>query len=135
MNRMQTDNKRVELATDEITESIIGGAFRVQNGLGCGFMEKVYENALTHELLKTNHRVNTQHSIDIEYDGVNVGHYVADLLVDGQVLVELKAIQALDSTYYAQCLNYLAATKLDVCLLLNFGKPKLEFKRILRPSV
>ncbi len=71
-----------------------------------------------------------QRPIEVKYRDVLVGEYVADLLVEEKVLVELKAVQALDNVHYAQCLNYLKATGLEVCLLLNFGKPELQFRRI-----
>ncbi|MFA6561749.1 MAG: GxxExxY protein [Verrucomicrobiia bacterium] len=121
---MDTDNLNV------VTEKIIGAAYAVGNTLGSGFLEKVYENALVHEIRKTGLRVDQQHDIQVRYDGVVVGDYVADLLVEGRVLVELKAVQALDDIHLAQCLNYLKATKLKICLLINFGKPKVEIRRI-----
>jgi len=114
---------------DEVTGKIIGCAFTVSNTLGAGFLEKVYENALAHELRKAGLRVEQQKPITVEYDGVVVGEYVADLVVNGSVIVELKAVKALDQIHYAQCLNYLRATGMKVCLLLNFGTPKLQIKR------
>jgi len=113
-----------------VTESILGCAFRVSNGLGSGFLEKVYENALAHELVKAGHECLQQHRIEVRYDSVVVGEYVADLLVDQCVMVELKAVRGLDDVHMAQCLNYLKATGLSVCLLLNFGNPELQVKRI-----
>ncbi|MBI1786462.1 MAG: GxxExxY protein [Acidobacteria bacterium] len=115
---------------DKITETIIGCAFRVANSLGCGFLEKVYENALAHELKKAGLHVEQQRAIDVRYDGVVVGSYVADLLVDGMVLVELKTVKGLDDVHLAQCLNYLKATDLRICLLFNFATPKLDIRRI-----
>ena len=97
---------------------------------GCGFLEKVYENALAHELRKAGLKVNQQHGITVYYDSVAVGEYAADLLVKGVLLLELKAIKEFDDIHLAQCLNYLKATNLRLCLLMNFGKPKLEFRRI-----
>ena len=97
-------------------------------------MEKVYENALAHELRKAGLNVQQQVGIKVWYDGIIVGEYVADLIVEGVVLVELKAIQALDSVHTAQCINYLAATKLPVCLLINFGK-RVDLKRIAGPTL
>jgi len=115
---------------NELTEKVIRCAFTVSNTLGCGFLEKVYENALTHELRKTGLKAEQQHGITVYYDGVAVGEYTADLLVEGVLLVELKAVKDLDDIHLAQCLNYLRATKLRLCLLMNFGKPKLEVRRI-----
>ncbi len=117
---------------NQISKLIIGCAFAVSNGLGSGFLEKVYENALAHELRKAELKVAQQYPITVYYDGVIVGNYVADLLVEDCVLVEMKAIKALGNIEMAQCLNYLEATELRLCLLLNFGKPRVEIKRVVR---
>ena len=93
-------------------------------------MEKVYENALTLELRKNGLKVQQQHGIQVRYDGVVVGEFAADLLVEDKVIIELKATKALDDMHMAQCLNYLKAIDLSVCLLINFGKPKAEIRRI-----
>jgi GxxExxY protein len=115
---------------NELTERIIGCAFKVGNVLGAGFLEKVYENALAYELRKSQLIVKQQSEIKVHYDGIIVGDYHADLYVNDCVIVELKALKALDPSHQAQCLNYLRATNLQVCLLINFGSPKLEIKRI-----
>ena len=99
-----------ENGINAVSEKIIGCAYRVANTLGCGFFEKVYENALAHEMKKTGLRVEQQKRFDVVYDGVNVGEYVADMIVDGAVIVETKAAAALDSVHVAECLNYLKAT-------------------------
>ena len=124
---MNTDEHRCDL--DGLTDTIIGAAYRVANGLGCGFLEKPYENALAHELRRLEIPFGQQQPIQIRYDGVIVGDYIADLVVDGRVLVELKAVKALDPVFTAQCLNYLRATGLPVCLLINFGTPRIQIKR------
>jgi GxxExxY protein len=121
---MHTD----EMQWNGITEQIIGAASKVANVLGCGFLEKVYENALAHELRKLGFDVKQQLPIPVLYDGVVVGDYCADLVVNGCIIVELKAIRALDEIHSAQCINYLAATKLPICLLLNFSR-KVQIKR------
>jgi len=113
-----------------MTEKVIRCAFKVSNTLGCGFLEKVYENALAHELRKSGIQVGQQHDISVHYDGVVVGEYTADLLVEDALLVELKAVKELDDIHWAQCLNYLRATGLRLCLLTNFGKPRLEVRRV-----
>jgi GxxExxY protein len=118
------------MGRDPITERIIGCAIRVSNALGPGFLEKVYENALAHELRRTGCRVEQQHAVTIRYDGVIVGEYVADLLVEGAVLIELKAAKAIEPVHEAQLLNYLRATGLRTGLLLNFGTPRLGIKRL-----
>lgn len=120
--------------TKEITEKIIKCAFTVSNTLGAGFLEKVYENALAHEINKAGLSVRQQHPMPVCYDGVIVGEYYADLLIADQVIVELKAVRALEAVHTAQCLNYLRATGLSTCLLLNFARPKLEIRRISAPN-
>jgi GxxExxY protein len=115
---------------NSITEKIIGCAYIVGGKLGNGFVEKVYENALAYELNRTGLFLEHQHRIQVRYDEVIVGEFVADLLVERSVLVEVKAVKALDEIHFAQCLNYLKATGLRVCLLINFGKPKVEIKRV-----
>ncbi len=125
---MNADRRRLDV--DRITESIIGCAYTVSNALGSGFLEKVYENALVHELRKAGLEVAQQHIIQVWYDGLVVGEFAADLLVEDCVLVELKAARSLDNVHMAQCLNYLKATGLRICLLINFGRPKVEIKRL-----
>jgi GxxExxY protein len=127
---MNTDEHRIEL--DRITKEIISCGFRVSSTLGCGFLEKIYENALALELRKAGLKTDQQHGIAVQYDGTVVGEYAADLLVEGKVIVELKAVKTLDDVHLAQCMNYLKATRLSVCLLLNFGRPKLEVKRVVQ---
>lgn len=115
---------------DPLSQQVIACAWTVQRSLGCGFLEKVYENAMVHECRKAGLDIRAQHPIRVLYDGQIVGEYAADLLVNGALLVELKAVKALDDIHLAQCLNYLKATGLKTCLLLNFGKPGLEIRRI-----
>ena len=118
------------LPIDQVSETILASAFQVSNTLGVGFLEKVYENALYCELCKRGLSVEQQKAIKVRYDSVEVGEYYADLLVENQVLVELKVVKAFDEIHMAQCLNYLKATGMKMCLLLNFGKPKIDIKRI-----
>jgi GxxExxY protein len=115
---------------DPLTGLIIGCCFRVANELGPGFLEKVYENALAHELRKAKVKVVQQQGIEVFYDGVNVGNDEADLLVEGLVLVEVKAVQALDSAHVGQCLNDMRGTGLVTCLLVNFGRAKIQVRRL-----
>ncbi len=115
---------------NEITQAIIGCAFRVHNTPGIGFLEKVYENALAHELRKLGYEVLQHEPIKVMYDEVVVGEYLADVIVAGGVVIEVKAVQALDDVHLAQCLNYLKATGLRICLLMNFHEPRLAVKRI-----
>jgi GxxExxY protein len=113
-----------------ITEKIIGCAYTVSNTLGNGFLEKVYENALAHDLRKSGLMVEQQHSIQVWYDGIVAGEFSADLLVENSVLVELKAVKVLEAIHQAQCIHYLKATGLHLCLLLNFGSRRVEIKRL-----
>jgi GxxExxY protein len=115
---------------NQITEKIIGCAFAVSNKPGSGFLEKVYENALALEIRKAGFEVKQQHPIHVFYDDQVVGEFVCDLLIEDCVLVELKAVKSLEDIHMAQCMNYLKATGLHVCLIINFSKPKIEIKRI-----
>ena len=126
---MNADKRGSDL--DRITEKIIGCAYAVGNTLGCGFLERIYENALALELRKAGLKTVQQHGIQVRYDGIVVGEYVADLLIEDIVLVELKAVKALDDIHVAQCLNYLKATGIQICLLINFGRPRVEVKRLI----
>jgi GxxExxY protein len=119
-----------EIRTNALSECIIGCAFRVLNTLGAGFLEKVYENALAYEMREAGLSVAQQKGITVHYNGIIVGTYIADLVVEETVVVELKASKTLDPAYTAQCINYLKATGLHLCLLLNFSRPRLEIRRI-----
>ena len=119
---------------NEITRKIIGCAYQVSNTLGIGFIEKVYENALAHVIRKSGLKVVQQHPIKVVFDEIIVGEFFVDLLVEDRVLVELKAVSMLVDNHTAQALNYLRASSLEICLLINFGRPKVEVKRLL-PSV
>ena len=112
----------------ELTEQIIGGFYKVYNVLGYGFLEKVYENSLNIELQKQSLEVKQQHPISVHYNGLVVGEYFADLLINDKIIIELKAAQNINSAHESQLLNYLKATNKEVGLILNFG-PKPEFKR------
>jgi len=112
----------------ELTESIIRIFYKVYNKLGYGFLEKIYENAMMLELKRENITSVSQHPIRVLYDGEILGEYYADILVNGKVIVEIKASRALVEENEAQLLNYLKATDIEVGLLLNFGK-KPEVRR------
>ena len=117
---------------DPLSEAVVGCVFRVANGLGTGFLEKVYENALLHELRKAGLEAKQQVSATVTYDGENVGDYIGDIVVEGRLLLELKACKALEDVHLAQCLNYLKATGILTCLLINFGTPKPQIRRVSR---
>jgi GxxExxY protein len=112
----------------DITEKVIGAACVVYNDLGHGFLEGVYENALAIELAKQGVGVKQQEPVLVRYDGLVVGEYVADMVVDGKVIVEVKAQGSLDGAHEAQLINYLKATGIEVGLLINFG-PRIGIKR------
>ncbi len=115
---------------DLLTERVLGAVFEVSNTLGAGFLEKVYERALLRELGLQGIRAAAQTSMEVVYKGHSVGEYFADLLVDDALVVELKCAERLSSEHIAQCLNYLRASGLTVCLIVNFQRPKVEWKRI-----
>lgn len=123
---MNTDYK--DSKCKELTEKIIGIFYKVYNNLGYGFLEKVYENAMMLAFKKENIPAVSQYAIKVFYEDEIVGEYFADILVDGKVIVEIKAARNLALENEAQLLNYLKATDKEVGLLLNFG-PKPEIKR------
>jgi len=130
---MNTDQDRdLRPDHDPLTEVVIGLVFKVANTLGSGFLEKVYENALAFELQRAGLAVQQQMAIAVHYETQVVGSYLADLIVEGRLLLELKACKALEEVHSAQCLNYLKATALPTCLLINFGPPKPQIKRLSR---
>jgi GxxExxY protein len=114
---------------EELTRAVIGCALRVHSTLGPGFLESVYEHALGHELHKQGLAFAAQQPIDVHYDGIVVGHFVADIFIRNRLIVELKAAQMLTEAHEFQLVNYLAATGIDIGLLLNFGAQNLQFKR------
>ena len=111
-----------KLKHGDITEKIIGAAYEVYNTLGFGFLEKVFENAMAIELRDADLNVEQQVPITVHYKGEVVGEFAADLVVDGKVIVELKAVAALDPIHEVQLVNYLKATGIEVGLLINFGR-------------
>ena len=127
---MPVDSNEPRLEINQITERVINCVYRVRNTLGSGFLEKVYENALAIELRESGLRVAQQHPIKVFNNNNLVGDFVADLLVEDRVIVEMKAAKTLDDVHSAQCMNYLKATGLKVCLLVNFGRPRVDIKRI-----
>ena len=114
----------------QTTEKIIGAAFEVHRQLGFGFLERVYQRALQVELLRSGVTAEIERRIQVQYKGVVVGDYDADLIVDGVVAVELKVAPKYDKRDEAQLLNELKATGLKVGLLINFGRCRVEYKRL-----
>ncbi len=115
----------------ELTQGIIGAAIEVHKELGRGFLEKVYEGALVVELRARGVSVTRQAPISVAYKGTPVGLYFADLFVDDKVICEIKVTDSLSGAHEAQLLNYLKATGMRVGLLLNFGRSRIEVKRLI----
>ncbi len=114
---------------NELTYVINGAIYEVNRVLGAGFLEKVYENALLVELRSRGLKVESQVPIKVKYKGKEVGEYFADMVVQNQVILELKAVDSLQKIHEAQLLNYLKATGYKMGLLVNFKHPKAEIKR------
>lgn len=117
-----------EFELKELTEKVISAAYEVHNSLGSGFLEKVYENALLVELKGRGVIVEPQKAMQVRYKGVVVGEYVADMVVQGCLIIELKAVDKIIDAHELQLKNYLKATGVEVGLLLNFGR-SVEVKR------
>ena len=122
---------RLDEHMENLTEKIIGSAFEVLNELGHGFPEAIYQKALSHELNQAGIAVEQQVPFQVRYKDVVVGNYYADIVVDRRVIIELKTVEKLIAAHVGQVLNYLRASNLHVGLLLNFSKPKLEYRRVL----
>jgi GxxExxY protein len=114
----------------DVSRKVIGCAMNVHNALGCGFLESVYENALVIELQKNDISFQRQVELLVHYRDVVVGRYKADVIVGTELLLEIKATKALDSTSESQLLNYLNAADVSTGLLINFGSRSLQFKRM-----
>lgn len=117
------------ITTDQLITEIIECAKRIRRQLGPGFLEKVYKNAMVVELRKLNLNFETEKLIQVLYDGIVVGEYRTDIIVDGKLILELKATQDLSIANEVQLVNYLTSTQIDDGLLINFGSDKLLFKR------
>src|SRR5580658_5957617 len=115
---------------DTLTEQVLGAVFEVSNTQGSGFLEKVYERALLREFALRGIRAEAQVPIAVMYKGYCVGEYFPDFLVEESLIVELKCVDRLANEHTAQCLNYLRATGRTVCLLVNFQRAKVEWRRI-----
>jgi len=115
---------------EELTGKILEACFEVINELGAGFLESVYHTALLISLRDKNLKTQSQVPISVHFRGQEVGHFIADILVEDRVILKLKAVSALTPEHSAQTINYLKATGIDVGLLVNFGHPKLEYRRL-----
>ncbi|WP_289127161.1 GxxExxY protein [uncultured Prevotella sp.] len=117
------------ITTDQLITEVIECAKRIRRQLGPGFLEKVYKNAMVVELRKLNLNFETEKLIQVLYDGIVVGEYRTDIIVEGKLILELKATQDLSIANEVQLVNYLTSTQIDDGLLINFGSDKLLFKR------
>ena len=115
---------------NEISGRVLGCAIKVAKALRPGYLEKVYENALVYEMKKDGLQVETQVRLEVWYEDIVVGHFFADVVVEGVLLLELKMTDAIGDAHIAQALNYLTTTGLPLCLILNFGTSKLGIKRV-----
>jgi GxxExxY protein len=125
-------NKMIGKQKYDLAGEMIGLAMKVHRALGAGFLESVYVKALQHEILRAGYVVELEAPVKVRYDGIVVGDFFADLLVYGELIVEVKAVASLVPAHEVQLVNYLAATGLDEGLLLNFGTASLEFKKKFR---
>jgi GxxExxY protein len=123
-------DKRGYLA--DLTEQVLGAVFEVSNTLGSGFLEKVYQRALLQELRLRGIRAAAEVSFTVTYKGHRLGEYFADIVVENVLVIELKCTDRLSNEHTAQCLNYLRASNLNLCLLINFQRSKVEWKRIVQ---
>ena len=130
MNTDQQPVSRSILIEGGLTEKVLGAAFKVLNKLGTGFLEKVYGNALSFELQRSGVLIEPQKIFPVKYENVIVGEYQADLVAAGKVIVECKAVSNMDSVHEAQLINYLKASGMRVGLLINFGRPTLQYRRL-----
>jgi len=123
-------NENERRCLNALSESVLGAVFEVSNTLGAGFLEKVYERALLKELGRRGLHAVPQASFKVTYKGDYVGEYFADLLVEDMLVVELKCVDRFTTEHIAQSINYLRASGRSVCLLVNFQRPKVEWKRV-----
>jgi len=114
---------------EELTAKVLEACFEVSNTLGIGYIESVYENALFVALLQKGIKVERQVSLKVKFRDVIVGDFKADMIVEEKVLLELKAVESLTKEYYAQLLNYLKTTGIEVGMVINFGNPRLQYRR------
>ncbi len=121
-----------ELLFKELSYAIIGAAMEVHRLLGPGFLEAAYQAALAHELTLRGIPFEQQVKLPVYYKGILIGEYIADFVIDGKIILEIKAVTELHDAHRAQAINYLAATGLELVILLNFGEPSLTQERLVR---
>jgi GxxExxY protein len=129
-NETQIKNGEKDFSLQPVTQQLIGAAFEVHNILGFGFLEKVYQRAMQVELQAHGIKVELEPKIQVQFKGVVVGDYAADLLVADKIIVELKTDAVYQSTHEAQLLNELRGTGIHLGYLINFGRERVEYKRM-----
>jgi GxxExxY protein len=132
---MSTDETQIlteakDFSWQPVTQQLIGAAFEVHNVLGFGFLEKVYQRAMQVELQRRNVKVELEPKLQVQFKGVIVGDYAADLLVAGKIIVELKTDAEYQPAHEAQLLNELRGTGMKLGFLINFGRERVEYKRM-----
>jgi GxxExxY protein len=115
---------------NELATKVIGAIYEVSNVLGAGFLEVVYERALVKELARRGIKARRQAPVKVRYKNEVVGKYRADVLVEDKLIIEVKCADGFANEHFTQCINYLRATDLGLCLIVNFQKPKVAWKRI-----
>lgn len=120
---------------EELTRRILEACFEVSNELGSGFLESVYQNALMIALKEKGFDVQAQAALSVQFRGQTVGQFYADILVEDKVIIEIKAVSALTGEHQSQVINYLKGTGKEIGLLVNFGRPKIEYKRLYHPGI
>jgi len=124
------DANQTKVLHKELSFGIVGAAMEVLNTLGHGLNEKIYENALVAELKARNLKVSQQQRFQVLYKNVVVGEYIPDLLIDDKVIVDTKVIEAVSDAEVGQVMNYLRIARLELAIILNFRRPKLEYRRV-----
>ncbi len=126
--------EKKSFVNEELTKKIIGICYKVQNELGAGFLESVYHNALLIALRDEGFSVESEKRLKVHFHGKEVGTFFADIVVEGKVLIELKAVEELKSDHKAQVVNYLKASSIETGLLVNFGKQRVQISRLYKPE-
>jgi GxxExxY protein len=120
---------------EELTRRILEACFEVSNELGSGYLESVYQNALMIAIKEKEFNVQAQAPLVVQFRGQAVGQFYADILVEGTVIVEIKAVSALTGEHQSQVINYLKGADKEIGLLVNFGRSKIEYKRLYNPAI
>lgn len=131
MGKQKSNSTRQDVLFSEESYEIKAACLAVHEALGCGFLEKVYENALTHELRKHGFTANQQVAYQVFYDGLLMGDYVADMVIDDKIIIEVKASEKDTPIHKAQLINYLKASGIQLGILVNFGLKFFSFERVI----